>query len=218
MLTKVYLVEINPTIVKAWQRMFHNNPEVEIIHDSILHQQVDAWVTPTNAMGSMNGGLDMVIKNHLGSIVEQRVKKEIQRNFGSQLPVGSATCVPTGASAPRYLISTPTMVGSADNISDTQNVAYACAAAFQAVHIHNHQQPGSIQTVALPGLGAGTGQVPVDLCAQLMWSGYHLFRRHRCRSFQELEQMLQKKLSRDSLYNLPAPPVYTEAPLLEATC
>lgn len=208
MLTKVYLVDINPSIIAAWKKMFHNNPEVEIIHGSILDQEVDAWVTPTNAQGSMNGGLDLAIKYHLGDVVEQRIKNEIKSNYGSGLPVGTATCVPTGAAAPRWLISTPTMLGSADNIQNTLNVSYACAAAFQAVNIHNWREPGSIQTVALPGLGAGTGQVPVDLCAQLMWSGYHLFRRHRCQSYQELQAMLRKKLSHEELYSLPSPPVY----------
>ena len=50
--------------------------------------------------------------------------------------------VRTGAVAPAYLISTPTMTASSEDISDTLNVALACAAAFQAVHMQNAREPG----------------------------------------------------------------------------
>lgn len=89
--------------------------------------------------------------------------------------MGYATCVPTGAAVPRFLISTPTMELSTENISETLNVALACAAAFQAIHVQNAAEPGIITSVALPGLGAGTGRVPVPVCANLMWTGYTLF-------------------------------------------
>jgi hypothetical protein len=91
------------------------------------------------------------------------------------MPVGAATCVPTGAAAPRYLISTPTMTRSAESIRGTLNVALACAAAFQAIHLQNAREPDSIHSVALPGLGAATGRVPPRRCASLMWTAYQLF-------------------------------------------
>ena len=45
------------------------------------------------------------------------------------------------------------MVTSSEDVSDTMNVALACAAAFQAVHMQNAREPGSIASIALPGLG-----------------------------------------------------------------
>jgi hypothetical protein len=92
------------------------------------------------------------------------------------------------------LISTPTMVASSEDVSDTMNVALACAAAFQAVHMQNAREPGSIRSVALPGLGANTGQVPVEICADLMWSGYDLFRRQEFADFTAMRAALQEKL------------------------
>jgi hypothetical protein len=95
---------------------------------------------------------------------------------------------------PRFLISTPTMTASNEDISDTLNVALACAAAFQAVHMQNAREPDSITGVALPGLGANTGRVPVEICADLMWTGYNLFREHQFHDFAVMRAALEEQL------------------------
>jgi O-acetyl-ADP-ribose deacetylase (regulator of RNase III) len=191
---KVVLVDINPRMVKAWRATFEEEPEVAVVEGSMLDQAVDAWVTPTNARASMDGGLDGVIKGHFGAAIERRVQAEIRRLYGGLLPVGHATCVPTGSARPAFLISTPTMVASSEDVSDTLNVALACAAAFQAVHMQNARAPGSIQSVALPGLGAQTGRVPVEICADLMWTGCSLFRRRAFDDFAAMRVALQEEL------------------------
>jgi O-acetyl-ADP-ribose deacetylase (regulator of RNase III) len=190
------LVDINPKMIEAWRATFEEDPDVAVVPGSMLDQWVDAWVTPTNARASMDGGLDGVIKGHLGPAIERRVQAEVRRLYGGLLPVGHATCVPTGMSAsrPAFLISTPTMVASSEDISDTLNVALACAAAFQAVHMQNARAPGSIGSVALPGLGANTGRVPVEICADLMWTGYNLFRRRAFDDFAAMRAALEEEL------------------------
>jgi O-acetyl-ADP-ribose deacetylase (regulator of RNase III) len=194
MTVRVVLVDINPRMVKAWRASFEENPEVEIEQGSMLDQEVDAWITPTNARASMDGGLDGVIKGHFGPTIERRVQAEIRRLHGGLLPVGHATCVSTGSASPAFLISTPTMVASSEDISDTLNVALACAAAFQAVHMQNAREPGSIGSIALPGLGAQTGRVPVEICADLMWTGYSLFRRRAFEDFAAMRAALEEEL------------------------
>ncbi|HYE18847.1 MAG TPA: macro domain-containing protein [Tepidisphaeraceae bacterium] len=192
MLVRVTLVDINPKMVEAWRSTFEANPEVEIVKGSMLEQPVSAWVSPTNARGSMDGGLDAVIKRHLGPGIESNLQAQIIRKYGMlNLPVGHAVAVPTGQVQPRYLISTPTMVGSSEDISDSMNVALACAAAFQAVHMQNAAEPGSVRSVALPGLGANTGQVPVEICADLMWTAYNLFREREFDDFGAMRVALQ---------------------------
>lgn len=194
MAVKVIFVDINSKMVQAWHDTFEENPEVDIIEGSMLDVQADAWVTPTNSRGSMDGGLDAVIKNHLGGQIEAKVQKEIQQRYGGHMPVGCATCVPTGAANPKYLISTPTMSSSSEDISDSLNVALACAAAFQAVHQQNAKKPGSIASVALPGLGANTGKVPVEICADLMWTGYNLFREYQFSDYATMRTALEEQL------------------------
>ncbi len=194
MLVKVMLVDVNPQMIKAWQEVFEENPEIDVVHGSMIEQPASAWVTPTNASAAMDGGLDLVIKNFLGAKIEKRVKKEIQRSFGGSLAVGHATCVATGAPNPRYLISTPTMGGSSEDISATMNVVLAAAAAFQAVHMQNAKLPGSIRSVALPGLGAATGRTPVEICADLMWTAYNLFRDAAFLDFASMRAALEAEL------------------------
>jgi O-acetyl-ADP-ribose deacetylase (regulator of RNase III) len=194
MLVKVVLVDINPKMIKAWQDTFEENPEVEIIQGSMLECQVSAWVSPTNSAGRMDGGLDLVIKNHLGAGIEKEVQARIKQRYGGKMQVGHSTCVPTGRTLPRFLISTPTMVTSNEDVSDTLNVALACAAAFQAVHTQNEAEPGTIRSVALPGLGANTGKVPVEICADLMWTAYNLFREKSFASYDEMRAALEEEL------------------------
>lgn len=191
---EITLVDVNPKMVAAWRHSFEENPEVTILAGSMLDHNVDAWVTPTNSRGSMDGGLDAVIKKSLGAQVEARVQAEIKKLHGGLLPVGHATCVQSGSGKPRFLISTPTMVTSSEDISDTLNVALACAAAFQIIHMHNALGGGIINSVALPGLGANTGKVPVEICADLMWTGYSLFRRREFATFADMRAALQEEL------------------------
>lgn len=173
---QVILVDVNAKMVAAWRDVFEDNPEVIIVHGSMTDQATSAWVSPTNSKGNMDGGLDGVIKKFLGPKIQTRVQSEIARLHQGSMPLGYATCVATGSPKPPWLISTPTMVGRSDDVSDTLNVALACAAAFQAVRLQNAAAPGSIGSVALPGLGANTGKVPVEICADLMWTAYNLVR------------------------------------------
>jgi O-acetyl-ADP-ribose deacetylase (regulator of RNase III) len=190
----IVLVDVNPAMVWAWQHAFERNAEVRIVHDSMLNQRVDAWVTPTNSRGSMDGGLDWMVKKALGSGIERKVKKEISRLYGGRLPVGYATCVETGHAFPRYLISAPTMHASAENVSGTCNAALACAAAFQAIATVNASAENPICSVAVPGLGACTGRVPVKTCAYLMWVAYNLARSETFTSFEEMREALEREL------------------------
>ncbi|MBZ0119346.1 MAG: macro domain-containing protein [Sandaracinaceae bacterium] len=191
MMIKVVLVDVNPKMVAAWRETFEDNPEVEIAHGSMLDQSVSAWVSPTNSAGRMDGGLDAVIKGYLGGTIEHAVQKQIAQLYSGAMPVGHATCVATGRTQPRYLISTPTMISSSEDVSDTMNVALAAAAAFQAVHMQNAREPGSIRSVALPGLGANTGRVPVEICADLMWTAYDLFREAQFKDFPTMRMALE---------------------------
>ncbi|WMX48562.1 macro domain-containing protein [Streptomyces roseicoloratus] len=192
---RVVLTDVNEGVVKAWRAAFADTPGIEIRRGSILDEDVDAWVTPTNSLGRMDGGVDAVIKRHLGAGIQLRVQRAIRDRFAGKLPVGSAVCVPSGATTPRYLISTPTMEQSSQNVRDTLNVALASAAAFQAVHRQNALAPGSIRSVALVGMGARTGRVPARVCANLMWTGHTLFHDHWFEDDDELRATITAQLA-----------------------
>ncbi|WP_229356672.1 macro domain-containing protein [Streptomyces sp. UNOB3_S3] len=199
---KVVLTDVNASVVEAWRAAFADTPGIEIRKGSILDEKVDAWVTPTNSRGRMDGGVDAAIKRHLGAGIQLRVQRAIRDQFGGRLPVGSAVCVPSGAVVPKFLISTPTMEESAQNVSETLNVALACAAAFQAIHRQNKAAPGSIGSVALVGMGARTGRVPARVCANLMWSGHTLFHDYEFEDYDDLRGTIVAQL--DDIENAPA--------------
>jgi O-acetyl-ADP-ribose deacetylase (regulator of RNase III) len=209
---RVVLADINTTVVETWRAAFADIPEIEIRKGSILDEDVDAWVSPTNSRGRMDGGVDAVIKRHLGAGIQLRVQRAIRDQFAGRLPVGSAVCVPSGAVNPKFLISAPTMEESSQNVSETLNVALACAAAFQAIHRQNKEAPGSITSVALVGMGARTGRVPARVCANLMWTGYTLFNDYSFEDYDDLRSTIIAQL--DDIEKVPdtkrvriAPPV-----------
>ena len=176
MTVKVILVDVSPKVVAAWRDVFEDNPEVTVTQGSMLDQHVDAWVTSTNARGSMDSGLDNIIRNHLGAQLQTRVQQAIAMNFRGNLQVGQATCVDTGCAVPRFLISTPAFTAGAPQGGEALDVALACGAVLQAVAMQNRVAPGSIASVAIPGLGANTGRLPVEVCADLLWTAYNLLR------------------------------------------
>ncbi|MFD8750688.1 macro domain-containing protein [Kitasatospora sp. NPDC059577] len=199
---KVVLTDLNATVVESWRAAFADTPGVEVRHASLLTTEADAWVSPTNSRGRMDGGTDAAIKRHLGAGIQLRVQKAIRERHAGSLPVGSAVCVPSGAVNPRFLISAPTMRTSSQNVSETLNVALACAAAFQAVHHQNRLEPGSIRSVALVGMGAQTGRVPARVCANLMWTGYTLFNDHHFEDDDDLRATILAQL--DDIERAPA--------------
>jgi O-acetyl-ADP-ribose deacetylase (regulator of RNase III) len=93
------------------------------------------------------------------------------------------------------------METSSQNVSETLNVALACAAAFQAIHRQNAQAPGSITSVALVGMGARTGRVPARVCANLMWTGYTLFQDYSFEDYDDLRSTIVAQL--DDIENAP---------------
>jgi len=190
----VVLTDIDDDVVDAWRAAFADTPGIEIRKGSILDEKVDAWVTPTNSRGRMDGGVDAAIKRYLGAGIQLRVQRAIRDRFAGNLPVGSAVCVPSGATTPKFLISTPTMRTSSQDVSETLNVALACAAAFQAIHRQNRLTPGGIGSVALVGMGARTGRVPARVCANLMWTGYTLFNEHHFENDDDLRATIVAQL------------------------
>lgn len=188
------LIDTNSQMVNAWRKVFEAEHGVTVVQGSILQVRADAWVTPTNARAIMSGGVDAAIKGHLGAGIQARVRRAVSNTWGDAMPLGVATCVHTGRVLPSHLISTPTMTAASEDISATLNVALACAAAFQAARVQNRVAPGSIRSLAVPGLGAGTGRVAPDVCAELMWTAWRLFEAHTFESFVDVRAALEEEL------------------------
>jgi hypothetical protein len=67
-------------------------------------------------------------------------------------------------------------------------------AALQAAAKQNLAEPGSVHSIAFPGLGANTGRVPVKIVADLMWTAIDLFRDHTFGGIREVRMALENEL------------------------
>jgi O-acetyl-ADP-ribose deacetylase (regulator of RNase III) len=190
---QIQLVDRNINIVNAWKKAFEGEPNVEITHGDITDSDADVLVTPTNSRGNMSGGVDAAIKAQYGSHIEARLKQQIVEKYEGKMPVGHAVLISTDLMEPRFVVAAPTMEGESDDLRRTKNTALACAAAFQAIHTVSATL-GDDTKVAIPGLGAGTGQVSPETCAELMKIGYVLFRRQRYPNFEEMLKALNQEL------------------------
>ena len=62
------------------------------------------------------------------------------------------------------------------------------------VHMYNSEQGGVIRSIAVPGLGAATGKTPPEICADLMWTAYNLFREKEFPTFEAMRKGLEEVL------------------------
>lgn len=163
----IYLIDRNKEMCDEWMKLFKNDPDVIVLNDDFFSKKVDCVVSPANSFGFMDGGLDGVISQKLGWIVQTRVQKSIKENFGGELLVGQALLVETGDIDTPYCMSAPTM--RVPMILDkTPNVYLAAKAIFTLFK----SEQNIIRTITISGLGTGVGRVPFNICARQMKQAY----------------------------------------------
>jgi O-acetyl-ADP-ribose deacetylase (regulator of RNase III) len=158
---------------RAWTKHCGDLRGVRVDHGSILDVPCDAVVSPANSFGFMDGGLDLVYSEHFGWDVQKRVQEVIRTHHHGELLVGQADIVETGNAQIPYLIAAPTM-RVPDSVERTVH-PYLAARAVLLLWKHGRLRDAKsngtpvrdvVRTLAIPGLGTGTGQVPADSCAR----------------------------------------------------
>jgi O-acetyl-ADP-ribose deacetylase (regulator of RNase III) len=96
---------------------------------------------------------------------------------GGELPVGQALIVPTGAVAPAWLISSPTMREPGELLPpDTVHPYLAARAVFllwRDGRLEDERRVRDVvHTIALPGLGTGIGGVAPQTCARQVMAAW----------------------------------------------
>ena len=136
--------------------------------------EFDCMVSAGNSFGLMDGGVDLAIINYFGIDLMDRVQDYILREFRGEQPVGTSFIIETGHPQHSFLAHTPTMrVPMA--ISQTDNIYRAMYSMLLAVWHHNRKKEQQIRTIACPGLGTMTGQMPFDRAAKHMALAYKNF-------------------------------------------
>ena len=168
---EIILGDLNPDLCHHWRQHFRPF-RTEVQHGDFFDIAADAYVSPANSHGIMDGGFDLLLRIRFPG-VDVAVQREIDAR-GGMLPVGHAVVVETGDFDVPYLVSAPTMV-TPMNISNTNNVYLAMRAVLAAVHEFNLTHDEAIQTVAIPGLGTGVGKMPPNYASQQMADAYREF-------------------------------------------
>ena len=171
---RLILCDLYRAMTDAWAREFAACPNVEIRQGDLTQIDADAYVSPANSYGCMDGGFDLVLRDRFGLDIETRVQAAIDAR-GGKLPVGIALIVETGDAWVPYLIAAPTME-IPTIVADTHNAYKAMLALLRAAWQFNEAHPLSISSIAIPGLCTGVGRMPLDRAARQMREAYDAFR------------------------------------------
>ena len=183
-LEKIYLVDLDPALIKAWDETFEGLDLFESVLGDFFEISADCMVSPANSFGYMDGGLDAAITYELGASVQDRVQDSIIQNYHGELPVGCAVIVETGDSRWPFLVSAPTMRVPED-VSRSVNAYLAFRALLLEIEKHNNGNPNApIKSVICPGLATGIGKLAPKNCAVQMREAYeHCISEARIPSF-----------------------------------
>ncbi len=136
---------------------------VRVVEGDILSLGVAAVVSPANSFGFMDGGLDGVYTRFFGPQLQQRLQGMIREQAGGELLVGQALLGETGHPHIRWCIIAPTM--RVPNLLDTPLPAYLATRAAVRCALDD-----GLESVAIPGMGTGTGGLaPREAAAAMLW-------------------------------------------------
>lgn len=165
---EVILCDLHAPLIRAWRESFRAHVEVEVFHGSILDVSADAYVSPANSFGIMDGGIDAILSARF-PLVEDRVQTAIAAG-GKPLPVGDCITVETGDFDVPYLLCAPTMQFPS-RVAYTEHAYQAMLAILSEVARFN-SEGGAIGSVAIPGLCTGVGDMPPHVAASQMAQAY----------------------------------------------
>ena len=168
---QITLCDEIPELVREWEQHFRDNPEVEIRLGDFMDVYADAYVSPANSHGWMDGGIDLELRaRFMAGDVETKVQTAIAKT-GDILPVGQALIVETEDEDVPYLVVAPTMEVPSD-VSVSSNAYKAMSAALDAISRFNSSAEDKITSVAVPGLCTGVGGMEPRVAALQMHSAY----------------------------------------------
>ncbi|WP_444997381.1 macro domain-containing protein [Aliikangiella sp. IMCC44359] len=171
MIAKLTIIDFNSTMVEECAHAFSDYDNVELIEGDFFSAPADMLVSPANSFGFMDGGLDLAIRNHLGTSLEVNVRNVIQTDFAGELPIGSSIIVKTLNKNWPYLGVAPTM-RVPSNINGTLNVYYAFRSMMLEIIKFNKKRRTPIKSVVFPGMGTGIGGMSERKSAMQMAFAY----------------------------------------------
>jgi len=145
--------------------------EVHFSVGDLTKLEVEAIVNPANSEGEMGGGVAYYIKKAGGKNIEEEAMLQ------APIAIGSAVITTAGSLKCGYVIHAPTMEAPVQRTS-VEKIFKSVRAALQVAKTYN------IKSLAIPGMGTGTGRVPPEEAAVAMINAIH--------EFQSLSSSLEK--------------------------
>lgn len=168
---EIILCDLQPEMVAAWERHFARFENVDVIEGDLTEAYADAYVSPANSFGYMDGGIDLALRERFAANdIERRVQERIA-TLGGMLAVGQAIVVRTSDLEVPYLISAPTMEVPS-HVGHTNNAYRAMRALLDAVESFNAKSGSAIGSIAVPGLCSGIGGMEPENAASQMALAY----------------------------------------------
>jgi O-acetyl-ADP-ribose deacetylase (regulator of RNase III) len=168
---QVILCNPHRELVRAWRRRFREHPEVDVRQGDLLEVGADAYVSPANSYGWMDGGLDLILRERFAAgDIQGKVHQAIEA-LGGLLPVGKAIVLETEDEEVPYLVVAPTMEVPGD-VAYSPNAYRAMLALLRAIDQFNGKEDGAIGSVAVPGLCTGVGGMAPRMAALQMHRAY----------------------------------------------
>lgn len=163
----IFLCAVDTRLARAWRQALpleFGAAVVQVVEGDILSLPVDAVVSPANSFGFMDGGLDALYTRFFGPQLQERLQRMIREQADGELLVGQALPVETGHARIPWCISAPTMrvprrLESAEPAYLATRAAVRCALA------------AGVASMAIPGMGTGTGGLPPESAARAMLRG-----------------------------------------------
>src|SRR3954464_1533091 len=129
--------------------------QIHLAKSDITTMNVDAVVNPANSLGIMGGGVAAALSRKGGPTIQKEAMSM------APIAVGAAVVTNAGTLWAKHVIHAPTMDQPGMKVG-VENVRRATRAALLAAARNNYE------TIAFPGMGTGTGQVPYDEAARAM--------------------------------------------------
>ena len=171
---QLVLVLKEDALFREFQACFANIPRVRVAQGDITRVEgdFDAFVSPANTMGNMDGGIDRVYADYFGwsygrpyhepNPLQLAMEKKIIGEEG--LEIGKAILVRNSPSDKRkkaiHLIAAPTMTLPSKVPVNSTVVRDAARAAFEI-----WRDTPDVSVIRMPAFGTGWGQVPGSIAA-----------------------------------------------------
>ena len=176
---KIHIVSLDKKIEKYGKVIFENYPNISYSFENITKcEPYDCIVSPANSFGQMDGGIDAVLsyllkKNYDTDYIGRKVRKEIEKEYYGEQPIGTCILIPTENEKYPFLAHAPTMT-TPENVVGTLNAYYAFKAVLSSVVNHNKKFKHKITSILTTTFCTGCGEMDIEVSLKQMRYAYYI--------------------------------------------